>query len=427
MRSANEKRGTASQPRRRHQRRGSAYVLAIGVSLILVAVGFSVLTFGRTHTRSIQSANDWDEAGLLAFSAVEYAIRTINNNSSWRSTFPHGVEVPALTHLLGNGQFSAILIDEANGSLTTHGSYPVRIYGVGRVGDTTRVHSVLAKPSTGLSVMKSAVHAHGLLRVLSDGHLNVSGGPASSNDLLRIDGYLHGDGQGLLTTGAGITTGNTTLLSLGLPMPHSGVFTMYRDMARAINPPSNIDGMVLSPGYNPWGAPHPDGLYFINSPSNNVNIADSRVHGTLIIRAPNRTVTIEEAVLLHPARPDYPALIVLGDLELRHRSADMDLAEADAGVNFNPPGAPYQGISNATFTDTYPNEIQGLIHVIGRLTIAEGARVRGIVICEDRVEIDGAAHVIHDHTLYENAPIGYGIPGSPMRPVPGSWRWDALP
>jgi len=70
--------------------------------------------------------------------------------------------------------------------------------------------------------------------------------------------------------------------------------------------------------------------------------------------------------------------------------------------------------------DTYPNEVRGLVHVTGTLTMQQTARVRGAVICESAVTCGGTNQIVHNPDLYENPPEGYVEPVV-MRISPGSW------
>src|SRR6266536_158156 len=125
-----------------------------------------------------------------------------------------------------------------------------------------------------------------------------------------------------------------------------------------------------------YGAANPDGLYVINT-SSDILIRNIRLNGTLVVNAPGRKVTIDQAVLMQPARADYPVLIINGNAVFQFNSAGSPLSESQLGVNFNPPAVPYNGSSNTTTTDLFPSEIQGLVHLIGTVTLTNPATIRG--------------------------------------------------
>ena len=225
-----------------------------------------------------------------------------------------------------------------------------------------------------------------------------------------------------------MVTGTTTL-GYSKQMPDSGVFGMYMDMATEIPYSGHLAGQVLGPNCNPWGPNNEDGLYYINTLGNDLDIEGTRIHGTLVVWTQGHKVRLENAAFLQSCRPQYPVLIVDGEVEMRLKSDQMDLSEAYWGVNFNPASAPYQDESDNDLADTYPNEVQGLVHVSGPLTFHEATRIRGSVICENQITIETSApaHIIHDPELYENPPVGYADPNSPMTVIPGTWQWDAVP
>ena len=59
--------------------------------------------------------------------------------------------------------------------------------------------------------------------------------------------------------------------------------------------------------------------------------------------------------------------------------SDARLDEQDLATNFNPPGAPFNGITDSDQTDDYSSEIQGLAHVRGQLLMTQSAEIDGIV------------------------------------------------
>ena len=124
---------------------------------------------------------------------------------------------------------------------------------------------------------------------------------------------------------------------------------------------------------------------------------------------------------MQPYRADYPALIVDGDLRLRIDSDQTGLSEAAWGRNFNPPGADLAGETDLDMTDVLPNEIQGLVHVIGNVEITESSRVRGCMICEGDVVSSKDPLFIHDPALYTNPPVAY------HGPTLHAWYREAAP
>jgi hypothetical protein len=228
------------------------------------------------------------------------------------------------------------------------------------------------------------------------------------------------------------TPGNVNgTLALGVPskaFPASTVPEMYASLGTAIIPGNTIDKRVLAPGYNPWGATNADGVYVVRTTSD-LTIKNTRICGTLVVICPGHKVTLDGRVLLQPARSDFPALIVNGNLALNYSSTSTTLSESDQSTNYNPAGAPYLGVADSDTADQYPSEIQGLVHVTGTLDFSKDSLVRGVVICEsaassDAVECHDSAEIVYDSRLYLNSdyiPQGYTT-AVPMVPKAGSWQ-----
>ena len=178
-------------------------------------------------------------------------------------------------------------------------------------------------------------------------------------------------------------------------------------------------------GLNPWGATSSAGVYVIRS-SSNLTIRNTRIHGTLVVISPGKTVTVDNEVLLHPASPEYPVLLVDGNLELQFTGGDGLLSEVAEATNFNAAGAPYNGISDGDAADVYPSEIRGLVHATGTVLIGQTIRVVGAVIANsnassDAIDINADAELLHDPSLVATPPLWY-TQKVRMVPIKGSLR-----
>ena len=91
-------------------------------------------------------------------------------------------------------------------------------------------------------------------------------------------------------------------------------------------------------------------------------------------------------------------MIVKGNLKIEHKSGERPLDEDDHSHNFNPSGAPYQGLTDLDQKDVYPNEIQGLVHCSGDLELERTSLVCGAIICEGMVTVTD--HPVIAHSLY---------------------------
>jgi hypothetical protein len=88
--------------------------------------------------------SDGTDAELLALSAVEHSAATINTDSSWRTKYTSGAKITPVP--MGRGSFTWKLVDESDDNLSSGGLQPVRVWGVGTVGEASRCYSVVLAP-----------------------------------------------------------------------------------------------------------------------------------------------------------------------------------------------------------------------------------------------------------------------------------------
>ena len=94
-------------------------------------------------------------------------------------------------------------------------------------------------------------------------------------------------------------------------------------------------------------------------------------------------------------------------------------------MNFNPPDTPYNGSSDVDLSDTYPSEIQGLVHVTGTLQMGNTVLSAGWCSANRlsptmRVSCQ-QSQIIYTPSLYTNPPQGYTSAVN-MIPQSGSWQ-----
>ena len=340
-------------------------------------IGLGVLTVSRSNSRTSTATADLDEATALAESGVEWGLVAVAADTSWRSTYTHNVETTPKT--MGRGRISFKLVAATGTSLA---SGDVRLYGVGRVGVATRVYSVLLTGAGAtLDVLKSAAHAAGDLTVNES--LTATGGAISSNGQLQVKASktVTGDVKGMALRIDGAVTGAFSTLTTALAMPVASVFDTYKAKATTLTFSSiasgtgTIDKKVLSPGNNTVIAAagvNADGVYYIKVPSTGtLTIKASRLVATLVVELdPGAAFSVQGANAWTSAKSDYPALIIKAGAgsSVALAGSSSNLSELSALVNYNPTGTPYpypSGSANTTTMDSYPSQIQGLIHVIG--------------------------------------------------------------
>lgn len=423
----------------RRGRRGSIYVFVLGVGTMLAVAGISMITLSQISIRSAGMSDDAIEASVLAESAVEAALLNMTNNSNWRTDYTNNVE--SSQRVLGHGTISFKFVDESDANLSNGTSDPVRVYGLGRVRRSTRVYSVLCAPrgmtslSTGMSFDQAltlgSVSVYGTATISSNGLMTCTGSTFTGTNL---------ESAGLVTTALCTGTGARKSLVSAKEMPNSAtVFNLYQSIATRMSGVSTSGGsgyqinrVLISPLNNPYsGGINTAGLYYIDCGGSSITITDSRIVGTLILRNCGG-LTLQGAVNGEPSMLGYPVLMVEGNLNWKTNG--NPLLESDSpATNFNPSGIPYPynlgaggGTANTTQTDSYPNQISGLIYVSGGLTTS-GAPVlnKGVLLCAGAWSAAGSMSLRFDDTYYNNPAPGFT--STTLIPQSGTWQWEQAP
>jgi hypothetical protein len=419
--------------------RGSAYVFVLGISMIVTVLGMGALTLSRVSQRAVSDSNDWEAAGDLAFSATEHAVSSINaaaaaSPTTWRNSYTS--RQTAFTQTMGRGTFSWALKDEADGNLSEDYLRPFRIYGIGVVGSVTRIYSVQVIPGgSPLDVLRTTLHSNSTVNLT--GNAQAVNGPISSNSTVSLSGNVTGAIEALSTSGMAQGSPAITAPAPAKTMPSVTIFNDLLQSATAINYSSltggNMQNCLLSATSNPYGAPNPNGIYYITLPGNkNITITNCRIVGTLLISAPNKdNINIQGPVEWEPAAGGYPILVVSGSAcQVTLSGNPTWLSETQANVNFNPPGTPYLGQTNSNLLDDYPPQYRGIIHIMGgvssTVSLNANAYIWGTVIADCPVTTTAECTLVHNSAIYASPPLGYSM-GNAMIEVPGTWRWDTLP
>jgi len=402
------------------RRRGSVYLYVLATSILITVIGLGALMASRIQMHSARLTRDYAEARTCAVSAVEWGLLCVQQDPNWRQTRPNGIWIQ--DQPLGSSRFTLEGVDPGDSQLNDSEYEPLLLTGTGTKGITRHKAEVTLVPVIEpLVVLNTCVHGSGPVQITSGGVLTVMGAPVSTNGQLDNDATLDGDAEAQSVGDLVTITGTLTVPAPVKRMPAASVITTYESKATTIPYVGTIEQIVLTPTYNPWGLADPNGLYFLNTGGNDLLLRNARIHGTLIIRAIGRTVTLDDAVFLQNYRSDLPTLLVEGNLHVITHSVEESLSESVNRTNYNPAGAPYEGVYDSDTVDTYPNEIHGLIHLVGDLTLGQTARVVGTILCNGTITCAGTNTIVHDPTFYASPPEGYtSVEG--MRVAPGSWR-----
>lgn len=399
--------------RRRGHRSGAVYIAVLGVALIVAICALAGMHLARSELQGARRSNDLHRARWLAASAVEQAVAAMNHDpldsGRWRTAFTHGVETEPIA--AGGGTMSFKLVDDT-GSLTNHPADPVWIHGYGRAGDAVWVERALARTDRGLPLeaLAMALYSSGQVQVASNAPVTVSGAPLATDGNLDLTGNITGDVHAVSRSGGGNVSGESTIPAERKGVPWPNTFADY--VARATQLPfsGNMDKVVLAPGVNQYGdGLNANGIYYIHTAGSSITLKNMRLLGTLVIDAGGGTVTIDDQCFMEPFRPDLPVLLIRGTAQmgLKSTGGDAQFRESSIGHNFNPPGAPYLGVTNNDTLDVYPSEIRGLVHVIGNVTFINRGVYRGAVLVQGTVTITDRQYFHHDRQLIMNPPWGY--------------------
>ena len=401
----------------RRPRQGSTYLLVLGVASVLTVIGLGALAVSRVNNRAASQSQDWIEAQLLAFSAVEQAMATINNTSNWRTAY-NGQTVQKS---LGRGSFTWRLADDEDGSLTDQTTDPFTVYAVGTVGRatySTRTHvSVVVTPLPGL---KTALCAGGNVTCIGAA-TTMGSGCLSANQTLTCIGWVAGDVQAdrVRQVLFGGVTGTVTQGIDPLPMPDSGVFAMYQNLATPVTVSgTSLNNVTFSSTSNPLGSTNPDGVYYINTKGRNLTLTNCNVTGTLVVNCAPGTLTLGSGVNIANYRADYPALVVNGDAAMTFSTRPRPWGNNLRGGPLNA-NRRYWGWYN--FWNRYfdTGQVVGLVHVKGDMAMLGTAGVEGCVICEGDVLSFGICRFDNDSSAWQNPPKGYGTGTITLKP--DSW------
>src|SRR5215207_5938048 len=135
-------------------RRGSIYAVVLAMAILVSLIGLSAVAVGRINLRTAAGSGDSASAELLALSAVEDAVAVVNSEAGWRSNASPWSEKQTPEVALGAGTFNWYLRDELDGDvrMSVGGIQPVRVFGMGQVGDARRKYSVRLIP-TGVNLL----------------------------------------------------------------------------------------------------------------------------------------------------------------------------------------------------------------------------------------------------------------------------------
>ena len=181
-----------------------------------------------------------------------------------------------------------------------------------------------------------------------------------------------------------------------------------------------IENILLSATSNPLGSGtvSANGLYSISVPGEKLLIRDCRINGTIVVSDSIET-ELGNAISWEPVGRNFPALIsteAIDDL-----TANVSLIESNIGVNFNPTSSPYNGISDADASDTYPSTIKGAIVSNRDILLSGVSTLTGPVMSDQKITVkSGDLSINFPSDMILNPPPGFFADPPLMRLIPSS-------
>lgn len=420
-------------------RRGAVYLFVLTTAMLVTVLAMAVLYCAQIRGRVVAQDNDSAEAQALAQGAVEFALNALANDSNWRTDYPANLPVGPIP--LGRGTIGFSVVDDSGGSLATDTSGTIRVYGIGKVNKATKVYSVHCGSSPA-TCLQAAVAVSGTATF--GAFMTVGGsGTISSNGLMTatLDSFGTINLQCGLTLAATACTGTGARTSLFTPLltfpDTTHAFDYYTQKGTSLSIGSlPVSGTVsqlwyrlLAPNVNSGsGGTDKKGIYIIDCQGKTISIAYCRIVGTLVLLNVGSGSIIQNSNYFSPGAQNLPVLMVQGNIQIATTATALADKSATGyasvpSINYNPAGAPYLGVSDTTYTTTYPSEIDGLVYVSGSLTTSSSPTFNGVVVVGNALSSSGKLTVNFDSTIYSNPPAGFTVGN--VVPAGGTWQWEA--
>ncbi|UCD74313.1 MAG: hypothetical protein JSV91_11030, partial [Phycisphaerales bacterium] len=131
------------------RRRGSVYLLVLGVAMLLTVIGVGSVLAVRSQRQAANLTSDAAEARLYAHSGLELARYWVQTEPSWRTSRAEGVWIT--DEPIGNGTFTIEAHDLGpNGDLAdSSDGDPVLLIATGAKGDARHKMQVRLAPPAG--------------------------------------------------------------------------------------------------------------------------------------------------------------------------------------------------------------------------------------------------------------------------------------
>ena len=407
-------------PSRQFARRGSAYLLVLGATMIVTTMAIGGAMVLSSEIQSQSKRRELVQTTISAQSVLELGVLTFDNSASQRKAISQGTAV--VSARIGGVKAVARATAQDGSDITLDPADPLTMtaYAEGlnaSQGVSIDVTPVDAQPTS----FDAAIHAGGSITITKS---TIGGGPmigatgsitAGTNSTIATPVYsssLIAGGTYSAGTSAGVDE-KTMPSELGLEYYASRATRL----SYASIPSGKIENCVIGPGLNPFGAADANGLYAIDCGGGNLTICDSRIAASLIVWNVG-TLTVTKSVHWTTPNKRYPALGMKGST-LTLKLADIDLSEQTSQVNFTPLALPFQGAGDTTTTSVLPITLQGAFYIEGNVNVTTVLPLEGSLVCTGNLVIDNARASLNRPTNFEVppglVPVTLTLPGSVLR------------
>ncbi len=387
------------------RRRATAYLAVVGTSVVVALIGLAALTTVRIEARSLQGGGDLMEAMHYAQSAIEMGRYKIRNDPNWRTNLTNGTWIHEKP--IGSGLYSLEGLDPIDGIIANILDHPLTLIGTGIKGDARYKLQVRLQSKGGALTCLQVPQHSGSNTTMSGATVSATGGPVSSNGSVSVSSSNVGANVEAVGSITGSYYWGTKTSSISpRTMPETSVFDYYIANGTPINiasiPKANgvptIQDVTLSNLTNPYGGTNLQGIYVISCAGSNLRIRNSAIVGTLVVLDPGE-FSIQNGINWIPAVPNYPALLVRGNVQLAYTKLDFALNLV-----------------------TIPSLVTGLIYASNDVSTSASVTVTGALIAGRNISNTGALTLTYDPTLLLAPPPGFSGESGDIEVVPGSWK-----
>lgn len=404
------------------RRRGSVYIVVLGVITLLSVLGVGALMLAQTARRSAAVVSSMESVSRAAQSGLESAVARLGSDPDWRATLIAG-DGEIATMPLPGAKARIVAENPSGGPVDPHPWAPIRLRSTAADDRARRIVSVeLAPDITPIACTAHALYVAGSVNssgtCITDGHAYVLGDFSVKG---VFDAAMTSVFGSLDDTSGCVKQPVVADAKIGPPdsflLQHLLTLSPPIPITKLSN--RRITGALIDPRRSTFGQTDSSGVLIIDCEGQDVEIGNCRIVGTLIFLN-TAEVRLTGAIHWEPADPLLPAMVAFGPVRIQ--TVSTDLRESTIGVNLNPAGSAYRGSEDTDTTDAYASVISGLVYAEGDVEVDNTATFEGTLLIGGGINISGSLRIRAplDPVLIEGFAEQRGwvaVPGSWLREV----------